>query len=346
MASHRKPSTSALSGTAVRTAATAVTLVTAAAASTTVLAHPAHAAPLPTLAGLASQVDQLYQQAEVATQDYDGDVAQATATQVQADQLEQQAAAVSGTLDALRTRLGIVAAGQYRQGDLPAVLQLLTSSHPDDFLQRAGSLDQVESAQQQILDQYGDQARTLALEEAGAEGELQDLRIDQQSMIAAKALVQAKLAGAQQLLDLLDPAQRDQLQQSLAEGSQQVPAGLDGLPLTGRAAAAVAFARAQVGKPYVWGATGPGAFDCSGLMQASWAAAGVALPRTTYGQIDAGQRVPLDQLQPGDLVFYYGGNHVGMYVGDGEVVHAPHPGAVVTYAPVDSMPVVGAVRPD
>lgn len=343
MASHRKPSTSPLSGSAARTA---VTLVTAAAASATVLATAAaHADPLPTLAGVQAQLNTLYQQAETATQSYDGDVAQAAALQQQANQLQQQAAATGNAMNALRTRLGVVAAGQYRDGDLPAVLQLLTSAHPDDFLRQAGSLDQLEATQQQVLDQYGVQAQTLALEQRNAQGELLALRVDQQQLVAAKSLVQAKLAGAQQLLDMLGPAQRDALQQAMAEGSQQIPAGLDALAVTGRAAAAVAFARAQVGKPYVWGATGPGAFDCSGLTQASWAAAGVALPRTTYSQIDTGQRVPISQLQPGDLVFYYGGNHVGMYVGDGEIVHAPHPGAVVTYAALDSMPIDGAVRP-
>ena len=110
--------------------------------------------------------------------------------------------------------------------------------------------------------------------------------------------------------------------------------------------AAVAFAEAQIGKPYVWGATGPGSFDCSGLTQAAWRAAGVALPRTTYQQINAGRRITVSQLRPGDLVFYYAGiSHVAIYVGGGRIVHAPHPGAAVEYAPVGEMPVSGAVRP-
>lgn len=96
----------------------------------------------------------------------------------------------------------------------------------------------------------------------------------------------------------------------------------------------------------MWGATGPGSFDCSGLTQAAWRAAGVSLPRTTYTQINAGQRISRDQLAPGDLVFFYSGvTHVGMYVGNGQMIHAPRPGSTVRLAPVDSMPWAGASRP-
>lgn len=97
-----------------------------------------------------------------------------------------------------------------------------------------------------------------------------------------------------------------------------------------RAEKAIAFARAQIGKPYVWGATGPGSYDCSGLTQAAWKASGVSLPRVTYDQVDAGTTVPVSQAQPGDLVFFYDDiSHVGLYVGDGMMIHAPKPGAYV-----------------
>ncbi|MCX3285506.1 NlpC/P60 family protein [Streptomyces sp. NEAU-H22] len=93
---------------------------------------------------------------------------------------------------------------------------------------------------------------------------------------------------------------------------------------------ALAFARAQIGKPYVWGAVGPGSYDCSGLTQAAWKAAGVTLPRTTYDQVNAGTTVPLSQAQPGDLVFFYDDvTHVGIYIGNGRMIHAPKPGTYV-----------------
>ncbi|KAB1985960.1 hypothetical protein F8144_25515 [Streptomyces triticiradicis] len=98
-----------------------------------------------------------------------------------------------------------------------------------------------------------------------------------------------------------------------------------------RAAEAVAFARAQVGRPCVWGASGPGSYDPSGLTQAAWKSAGVRLPRATQDQAQAGQAIALAGIQPGDLVFLHANvSHVGLYVGDGMMVHAPSPGARIT----------------
>ncbi|MHC5908949.1 C40 family peptidase, partial [Streptomyces sp. S6] len=109
---------------------------------------------------------------------------------------------------------------------------------------------------------------------------------------------------------------------------------------------AVAAARSALGRPYVWGATGPSGFDCSGLMQWSYGQAGVSLPRTSQAQAHAGRRVPLSQAQPGDIVTYRSdASHVGMYVGNGQVIHAPYPGAPVRYDPVGMMPVSSVTRP-
>jgi cell wall-associated NlpC family hydrolase len=104
---------------------------------------------------------------------------------------------------------------------------------------------------------------------------------------------------------------------------------------TGRVLAA---AESKIGAPYVWGATGPDSFDCSGLVQWAYAQAGVSIPRTSYDQAVGGTPVSRDDLQPGDVVLYYGGEHVGIYAGGGEIVHAPTSGESVERAPVDSMP--------
>ena len=95
---------------------------------------------------------------------------------------------------------------------------------------------------------------------------------------------------------------------------------------------------AQQGKPYVWAADGPGSFDCSGLTQYAYAAAGISLPHSSRMQSQMGQQVSRDQLQPGDLVFFYSPvSHVGIYIGNGQMVHAPTSGDVVKVASVDSM---------
>ena len=113
--------------------------------------------------------------------------------------------------------------------------------------------------------------------------------------------------------------------------------------------AALAFAAAQLGVPYEWGGTGQGGFDCSGLSQASFAHAGVALPRVAQDQFDAGPPVPDDVLQPGDLLFFGSSasavDHVGIYAGDGLMIDAPHTGAVVRVEAADWSGLVGATRP-
>ncbi|MEY9845637.1 NlpC/P60 family protein [Streptacidiphilus sp. MAP5-3] len=338
---HRKPRTSPLAGPAVRTAAT---LVTAAAASVVALTQPGHADPKPTPNQVKAQVGELYQQAEQATQQYDGAVAAAQQLQAQAGQWEQEAARTDSRLNRLTSGLDQMAATQYRNGAMDPQLQLLLSADPEDYLQRAGDLSQALASQSDLLQQLATESRTLRSERAAADSRLAALKAEETRLAAAKAQIQEKLGAAQALLNTLTAASLATVTQT--GGTTTTPPGLADIPASGRAAAAVAFARAQLGKPYVWGATGPNSYDCSGLVQAAWAAAGVALPRTTYEQIDTGTRIPVSDLQPGDLVFYYSGvSHVGMYVGGGEIIHAPHPGAAVEYAPVDEMPIVGAVRP-
>lgn len=114
---------------------------------------------------------------------------------------------------------------------------------------------------------------------------------------------------------------------------------------SGRASQAVAYALAQVGKPYVMGSTGPSAYDCSGLMLASYRSAGVGLPRTSQAQYGAGRSVSMSNIQPGDLVFYYSGiSHVGMYIGNGRIVDAANPRKGVRVTSLTSMPVAGVRR--
>ncbi|MFF0612365.1 C40 family peptidase [Nocardia tengchongensis] len=108
--------------------------------------------------------------------------------------------------------------------------------------------------------------------------------------------------------------------------------------------AAVDAAMSRVGDPYVYGAAGPDAFDCSGLVQWSYAQAGVNLPRTSYEQASTGSPVSYDGLEPGDVVSFYGGSHSGIYIGDGNVVHASTSGQPVKVAPISSMPFAGATR--
>lgn len=115
--------------------------------------------------------------------------------------------------------------------------------------------------------------------------------------------------------------------------------------VTSTASKAVAFAYSQLGKPYRYGATGPSSYDCSGLMLAAYRAGGKSIPRTSGAQLGAYTKVSKSALRPGDIVGFYGGGHVGIYVGNGIVIHAPHTGDVVRKASLSSMPYYFAVRP-
>jgi cell wall-associated NlpC family hydrolase len=156
------------------------------------------------------------------------------------------------------------------------------------------------------------------------------------------------------MLDSLTSAQQAQVTANSVGGSTTSgtvttsPVTYTG-PTSSQAGQAVAFAYAQLGKPYVWGATGPDSYDCSGLMFAAWESAGVSMPRDTYGEWASLPHIPLANLQPGDLILYNGESHVAMYVGNGYIIDAPHTGAVVEKLPESTSWYAsgedGAVRP-
>lgn len=345
---HRKPKQRPFSGPAARTAAT---LALAGAATATTATGAAHAAPLATPAQVNAKVDRLYHDAEVATEKYNGAKERATASAKSVDALRDEAARRTARLNTSRHALGSLATAQYRSGGLSPAVQLALSSDPDQYLQRAAFLDRAGDRQAGAINGIRRQITAVARVRARAEEELGSLAARQAELKKHKAAIRARLADARRLLDTLTDAQRADYERSAdarhggtAPAGRGIPRGSATAP-NARAAQSVAFAYGAIGKPYVWGATGPSSFDCSGLTQAAWRSAGVSLPRTTYTQINAGQRVSRSELAPGDLVFFYSGiSHVGLYVGGGRMIHAPRPGAPVRIAPIDQMPFAGATR--
>ncbi|MGW6687425.1 NlpC/P60 family protein [Streptomyces sp. NPDC054961] len=349
MASHRKLRQRPFSGGTARTTArtTAATLALAGAATATVFEGTSHADPQPTPSQVKAEVDRLYGEAEAATEQYNGAKEKADDAERALAGLQDETARKTDQLNSARNTLGSLAATQYRSGTLGAAVQLAMSDSPQEYLDRAALIAHAgnrNAAGISVVRRKVDEVGQLREQ---ASGRLADLRARQGELAGHKAEIEAKLAAAQRLLDKLTAEQRAAYEAQSAGGATAGPASQAPPPSDGsRAAGAVAFAYGAIGKPYVWGATGPGSFDCSGLTQAAWRAAGVSLPRTTYTQINAGQRISRDQLAPGDLVFFYSGvTHVGMYVGNGQMIHAPRPGSTVRLAPVDSMPWAGASRP-
>ena len=353
VASHRRVRPLGQGSAATVLTRTAATLVTATAAvlsgGGSALADPG-APPAP--GGVQQQVAALYGQAEVAGQRYDGAVEQEHALQRQSSLLQQHIAAEQQDVDDLDQGLGAMAVAQFRQGGgLDPVMQLMFSADPQGYLEQATTMAEAGSAVANLLAAVEADERQLGRDRARAEAQLKQLERVRQLIAGSKSEVQHRIGRAQALLASLSGAQRDQLAQAengaAALAAQAAAAALppgEG-PADSRAAVALAAARSMLGRPYVYGAAGPSAFDCSGLMVWSWRQAGVALPRTSQAQAYAGQRIPLSQARPGDLVIYYGDmHHVGMYAGNGMVIHAPYPGARVRYERVTDMPVAEVVR--
>jgi cell wall-associated NlpC family hydrolase len=337
-------------------AALSRTAVTFVAATAAVLAGGGSALADPgapgTPDGVQQQITDLYGQAEVAGQRYDGAIEQEHALQHQSALLQQRIAREQQAVDDIAEGMGALAAAQYRQGGgMDPVMQLMFSSDPEQYLERATTMDEADGALATTLRSVEADERQLARDRSLALTQLTRLEQVRQQVAGSKAEVQHRLGRAQALLATLSGSQRDHLQQaedSAADSAAQAAAALlppgQG-PADSRAAAALAAARSVLGRPYVYGATGPGAFDCSGLMYWSWRHAGVELPRTSQEQAFAGRRIPLSDARPGDLVIYFGDmHHVGMYAGNGMVIHAPYPGARVRYERATDMPIAEVVR--
>ncbi|MFD0165183.1 NlpC/P60 family protein [Streptomyces decoyicus] len=371
VASHRKPRQhplAALTGggsRSARAARTAATLALAGAATAAGLDGTGQAAPQPTPAQVKGRVDALYQEAEVATQSYNGAKEAAESAREELSRLQDEAARRTEKLNTARSELGAMAASQYRSGGIDPTVRLLLSADPQRYLDGAAVLQRTGSHQATAVAGYARRLGSVRQIQRRAEDTAERLAGTEAALKKHRVTVVHKLGAAEQLLSRLTAEQRQRMagrggaHGGAGEGRADRGSG-DGLrggtgpeaaaaaarAADPRAARAVAFAYAALGKPYVWGATGPSGFDCSGLTQAAWKAGGVALPRTTYTQISSGPRVGRSQLAPGDLVFFYSGiSHVGLYVGDGKMIHAPHPGAPVRIAPIDQMPFAAATRP-
>ncbi|MBH1936784.1 C40 family peptidase [Streptomyces sp. AV19] len=364
MASHRRPAHPGCNRT-VRVTVLSAAVATAAAALS---AAPASARPGP--AGDATgtvkeQIDRLYEQAERATEKFNAADERAGALRRKVEQAADRVARGQEKVNAMRTALGMVASAQYRAGAVDPALRLLLSSDPERYLDRASVLDRVTGRQAGQLHALLAAQRALTQERAEAGRTLAELEEGRRAVARHKREVEGKLAAARRLLNSLpDQERQDYARASRSGGGAERPGSLPplsrlaaSLPGGGDAAAAVGAsssrgaaaamaARSAVGTPYAWGATGPSAFDCSGLMQWAYGRAGVGLPRTSQAQRNAGRHVSLSDARPGDLVIYRDdASHVGMYVGNGQVVHAPYPGARVRYDPANMMPISSITRP-
>ncbi|GAB2954901.1 MULTISPECIES: C40 family peptidase [Streptomyces] len=334
MASHRRPKQPSRARVSV--------LTTAAAAAVALTSQAANAAPSdkPSKEEVKAKVDALYEDAGRATDKYNGAKEKQEKLQKEISTIQDNVARGQEELNELREGIGQAASAQYRTGGIDSSIQLFLSADPDDYLDKAATLDQLSGQQVEQLKKIQEKQRALAQQRQEAAEKLEDLAETRETLGKKKKEYQSKLAAAQKLLNSLTAQERAALaedeQRASRDAGERVELGKD-VPASDRAAAALAAADTQLGKPYVSGGSGPNSYDCSGLTQWAYAQAGVSISRTTYTQQNDGTKIGRDQLMPGDLVFFNNLGHVGLYAGNNTVIHAPYPGKVVRYESMDTI---------
>ncbi|MFF8270732.1 NlpC/P60 family protein [Streptomyces sp. NPDC016562] len=326
MASHRRPKQP--------TRARVTVLTVTAAAAVALSSQGASAAPAkPSKDEVKSQVDALYAEAEQATEKFNGAKERQEELEKEIGQLQDQVARGQGDLNDLRSTIGSMASAQYRNGGIDPSLALLLSEDPDGYLDKASSLEHLSAKQIEAVQRIQAKQRTLAQQRQEAAGKLADLDATRKELGEKKKISTDKLAEAQALLNTLTAQERAQLKEDAKKegGTASEQAALSNVKGSGRAADALRAAVTKNGSAYVRGATGPNAFDCSGLTQWAYRQAGVSIGRTTWDQVKEGPKISLSELQPGDLVFYSNLQHVGLYAGNGKVFHAANPTSGVLY---------------
>ncbi len=285
------------------------------------------------------RVEAIYAKAEAASERLNTARVNLKDSQIQLRALRADVIAQQKIVDKMSAQVTAMVVDQYQGGALSTASEVVFSADPDAFLSNLNAVSAYNTQSSQVMEQYSAQLRELKLRQDAADEEVAARANLREELAAQKVELDKQVAEAKAKVAELESAQLDAL---IASGLP-VPADV---PASGRAAIALRYALAQVGDAYVWGAAGPNAFDCSGLMMAAWGQAGVGLPHSSSAQMGSGARVALANLQPGDLVFYYSPvHHVAMYIGGGRIVHAAHPGAGVRIDSLHSMPVTGAVRP-
>jgi cell wall-associated NlpC family hydrolase len=301
-------------------------LLIGATAALTVSILPATAAADPDRATSAEQAVQLATEAEheleVVTEQLNEAKVVLERQKAAVAEAEKAAAEAQTRLDALDGQIRTLARTAYTGDGLTELDVMLTSDSADEFLHQLGTLDAIAGHTNDLVAQIAVVSEDAATAKAAAGKATAEAEAAVDSISAQQAELEEKIEDYQRQYAALSAPQQEQV--SRAHGGDAVAVAPSGVIAPSQAAqVAVDTALAQVGDRYVYGASGPDAFDCSGLTQYAYSAAGVSLPHSSRSQAGMGQAVSRDQLQPGDLLFYYSPtSHVAMYIGNGQMVHA------------------------
>ncbi|MGX2995554.1 NlpC/P60 family protein [Streptomyces sp. JNUCC 64] len=301
------------------------------------------------------RLDRLYHEASVATDAFNAAEEAISAQASTIADLNEKIEMGQRRLDRLKDRAGAAARAQYRSGGVPDGTRLALSDDPELFLEGVGRVLAGQRAAKGLITQLSRSQENLRIYAKDAVANQEKLTEARDDKDTARREVTRKLAAAEALEASLVTGERERLrrmEEDSGRAAQQewlgtwTPKDAEGSG-DARGKDAVAYATRQLGLPYEWGAEGPRSFDCSGLTQQAWRAAGVPIPRTSQEQWRSLPRVSQEDLRPGDLIIYRAdASHVGMYIGDGSIIHSPRPGRTVTVAGAGSMPILGVVRPD
>jgi cell wall-associated NlpC family hydrolase len=320
-------------------AATLISLMTALVVVGLGIATPTASAK-PDLETVKKQVEKYDHLAEQASERYNDARVKLAETRTKLTALNADLDRQQQVVAEMRKQVATMVVDQYQGDALSTTSQVVLSNNPDAFLDNLNAVSAYNNQRGQVMKQFSTELDRLKLRKAAVQDEAKRLSTLRDKMAAEKAQIDDKAAKAQAILDDLEAEARAKILSGGWTGD------LPDVSASGRAAVAVRFAMAQVGKAYVYGAAGPNAYDCSGLTMRAWGAAGVGLPHSSGAQQGSGMRVSESELRPGDLVFYYSPvSHVGMYIGNGLIVNALNPGAGVRVSGLHSMPYSGAVRP-
>jgi peptidoglycan DL-endopeptidase CwlO len=298
-----------------------------------------------TSARLEAQLDQQNREADQLVEQYNQSNEALKKIRRSLKGLRAEANGAQDDLRKLQATLGARASAAYVQGAGSAVAAVLGSDDPAAAIARVQVLDLLAAHDGDLMDQLGvagkafdERQRNLVAAEKAQAAEVDRLQ-------AKKAEVERAADKTRALLARMRAADRPQAPSAPSNPVAPPPSGGGGGG-SGSAAAVVAYARAQVGKPYCYGGSGPGCYDCSGLTMMAWAQAGVSLPHSSAAQYNVGRRISAAELQPGDLIFYYSPiSHVSVYIGGGQRISATHTGDYVRVQSLGSS-IVGYARPN
>ncbi|WP_430542733.1 NlpC/P60 family protein [Streptomyces iconiensis] len=309
----------------------------------------------PGLEQVRKDIERLHDKAGSATDAYNAAEDKVKKQQKAVVRIAKKIDSTQGRLDKLSDTAGAMARAQYRTGGMPDEARLMLGKDPDAFLREASLVRKGQQATRGFMGSLSRTRTALDGYAKDATDQYEKLEKNRAKKAAAKKKITAQLKKAKRMESRLKKEERERLRELEEQAAQKRQAkwlktgALKGVNGKGSGAGkrALDWATKQIGKDYVWGAQGPNTFDCSGLTMRAWEAAGVRIPRTSQEQWKQLPRVPVSKMQPGDLIIYKkDASHVGLYAGDGALLHAPRTGRQITVEGAGTMPILGVVRPD